>query len=146
MSENAIKYNAIIIGTGQSGKPLAISLASAGWNTAIIEDKYVGGTCVNYGCTPTKTMVASARITYLAKRASDYGVNIQSVSIDLKKVRERKDAIVKSFRQGGKNGLEKTENVNLIFGKAKFRNEKEIDVLDPQFDNFSYNDYLNTYL
>ncbi len=98
MSENAVKYDAIIIGTGQSGKPLATSLGSAGWNTAIIEEKYVGGTCVNYGCTPTKTMVASARIAYLAKRASDYGVNIPSVSINLKKVRERKDAIVKSFR------------------------------------------------
>ncbi len=101
---------------------------------------------MNYGCTPTKTMVASARIAYLAKRASDYGVNIPSVSINLKKVRERKDAIVKSFRQGGKKGLEQTDNIDLIFGKAKFRNEKEIDLLNPQFDNFSCNSYLNTYL
>ncbi len=146
MGNNVVKYDAIIIGTGQSGKPLATSLASAGWNTAIIEEKYVGGTCVNYGCTPTKTMIASARIAYLAKRASDYGINIPSVSINLKKVRERKDAIVNSFRQGGKNELEKTENVNLIFGKAKFKNEKEIDLLNPQFDNFSHNNYLNTYL
>lgn len=146
MGNNVVKYDTIIIGTGQSGKPLATSLASAGWNIAIIEEKYVGGTCVNYGCTPTKTMIASARIAYLAKRASDYGINIPSVSINLKKIRERKDTIVNSFRQGGKNELEKTENVNLIFGKAKFKNEKEIDLLNPQFDNFSYNNYLNTYL
>ena len=68
-------FDAIIIGTGQSGKPLAGALGQAGWKTAVIERKHVGGTCINYGCTPTKTMVASARVAYLARRGADYGVH-----------------------------------------------------------------------
>ena len=68
-------FDAIIIGTGQSGKPLAGALGAAGWKTAVIERKHVGGTCINYGCTPTKTMVASARVAYLARRGADYGVH-----------------------------------------------------------------------
>ena len=75
-------FDAIIIGSGQAGKPLAIDLARAGWNTALIEREHVGGTCINVGCTPTKTMVASARVAYLARRAGDYGVRVPSVSVD----------------------------------------------------------------
>lgn len=131
MSLNIIKYDAIVIGTGQGGKPLAAALATAGWKTAVIEEKYVGGTCVNFGCTPTKSMVASARIAYLAKRASEYGVNISSVSVDLKKIRKRKQEIVNSFRQGGQNGLENTENLDLIFGKACFKSSHQIEIFLP---------------
>ncbi len=75
-------YDAIIIGTGQSGKPLAITLARAGWKIAVIEREHVGGTCINVGCTPTKTLVASARVAYLARRARDYGVDAGAVKVE----------------------------------------------------------------
>jgi pyruvate/2-oxoglutarate dehydrogenase complex dihydrolipoamide dehydrogenase (E3) component len=75
-------FDAIIIGTGQAGKPLASELARAGWKTALVERENVGGTCVNVGCKPTKTMVASARVAYLARRAADYGVRVPSVKVD----------------------------------------------------------------
>ena len=91
------QLDAIIIGTGQAGKPLAGALAEAGWRTAIIERDRVGGTCVIRGCTPTKTMVASARVAHLVGRAEDYGVRTGWVSIDLEVVRERKRAIVDSW-------------------------------------------------
>ena len=98
-------YDAIVVGTGQAGKPLAKSLAKSGMRTAIIErDDKVGGSCVVYGCTPTKTMVASARVAHLASRAGDYGVRTGAVSVDLAKVRERKRAIVDLFSGGSKKG------------------------------------------
>src|SRR6266513_78325 len=91
-------YDAIVIGAGQAGVPLSTKLARAGWKTALIERMHVGGTCINEGCTPTKTMVASARVAYLAKRAADYGVNTGPVTVDLGRVRQRKRDIVSSFR------------------------------------------------
>src|SRR6184192_2378950 len=81
------QYDAIVIGSGQGGTPLSTALAAAGMHTALIERKHVGGTCVNEGCTPTKTMVASGRVAYLARRAADYGVHTGTISIDLRKVR-----------------------------------------------------------
>ncbi|MCI0693657.1 mercuric reductase [candidate division KSB1 bacterium] len=122
------KFDAIIIGSGQAGKPLAIDLGSAGWKTAIIEKEHVGGTCVNVGCTPTKTMVASGRVAYLARRGADYGVQTGSVKVDMAKVRQRKRAIVESFRNGGQARLENTKNVALIFGEAGFTGAKTIEV------------------
>ena len=100
------RFDAIIIGSGQAGKPLALALAQAGWKTAIIERQHVGGTCINVGCTPTKTMVASGRIAYLARRAADYGVRTAAVSVDMARVRQRKQAIVESFRAGSQERLE----------------------------------------
>src|SRR6516164_6214495 len=101
MSSNTTeRFDAIILGTGQGGKPLALALARAGWKTAVVERGPVGGTCVNVGCTPTKTMVASARVAYLARRAADYGVQVGPVQVDLARVRERKRALVESFRSG----------------------------------------------
>src|SRR5438874_5768785 len=93
-------YDAIVIGAGQSGGPLSTALARAGWKTAIVEREHVGGTCINEGCTPTKTMVASARVAYLARRGADYGVSTGPVTIDMARVRERKRNIVESFRGG----------------------------------------------
>ncbi|MGH7600857.1 MAG: FAD-dependent oxidoreductase, partial [bacterium] len=122
------KYDAIIIGTGQAGKPLAIDLGNAGWKTAIIEKAHVGGTCVNVGCTPTKTMVASGRVAYLARRGANYGVHTSSVKVDMTKVRQRKRAIVESFRNGGQSRLENTKNVTLVFGEASFTGSKMIEV------------------
>jgi pyruvate/2-oxoglutarate dehydrogenase complex dihydrolipoamide dehydrogenase (E3) component len=121
-------YKAIVIGTGQAGKPLALSLAGAGWKTAVIEREHVGGTCINVGCTPTKTMVASARVAYLARRAADYGVRTGPVSVDLAKVRQRKRAIVESFRSGSQSRLEKTPNLDLLFGEARFIGAKTVEV------------------
>lgn len=113
-------YDAVIIGTGQSGKPLAIALARAGWKVAVIEREHVGGTCINVGCTPTKTMVASGRVAYLARRAPDYGVTAGAVAVDMRRVFERKRGVVERFRGNGQKSLEKTANLELIFGEARF--------------------------
>ncbi len=130
--ENPENYKAIVIGTGQGGKPLAGSLARAGWKTAIIErEDKVGGTCVIKGCTPTKTMVASARVAHLARRAADYGVRTSSVAVDMVRVRERKRDIVDLFSGGGRRGLEKLEHLDLIFGHASFTGPNEIEVAPP---------------
>jgi len=121
-------YDAIIIGTGQSGKPLALALARAGWKTAVIEREHVGGTCINVGCTPTKTMVASARVAYLARRAADYGVNAGAVTVDMRRVYERKRRMVESFRNYGQKSLQNTANLELIFGEARFADPKRVVV------------------
>src|SRR5262245_37946495 len=113
-------YDGVVIGTGQGGKPLALDLAKAGWKTAVIERGPVGGTCINNGCTATKTMVASARVAYLARRAADYGVRAGPVSVDLAAVRRRKQAIVEDFRSGSQRRLESTPGLTLIFGEAHF--------------------------
>ena len=113
-------HDAVIIGTGQSGKPLALALARAGWKVAVIEREHVGGTCINVGCTPTKTMVASARAAHMARRALDYGVSAGTVGVDMGRVLERKRRVVESFRNGGQRLLEKAANLELIFGEASF--------------------------
>src|SRR5246127_3462127 len=115
---NSSQYDAIVIGSGQGGNPLAIALAKAGMRTALIERKHVGGTCINEGCTPTKTMVASGRVAYLARRAADYGVHTGPISIDLIKVRQRKRDIVESFRSGSERRIVSTEGVDLLMGEA----------------------------
>ena len=125
---NALQYDAIVIGSGQGGNPLAIALARAGMRTALIERKHVGGTCINEGCTPTKTMVASGRVAYLTRRAADYGVQTGAISIDLIKVRQRKRDIVASFRAGNERGIASTENLELIFGEASFSGPKAVTV------------------
>lgn len=125
------RYDAIIIGTGQAGKPLALALAEAGWKAAIIERKHVGGTCINVGCTPTKTMVASARVAYLARRGTDYGVPPNTVRVEMAKVRQRKQAIVESFRNGSQRRLDDTKGVALIFGEATFTGPNSVAVRTP---------------
>lgn len=122
------QYDAIVIGSGQGGTPLCMALAQAGMRTALIERVHVGGTCINEGCTPTKTMVASGRVAYLARRAADYGVHTGAVTVDLRKVRERKRNIVNSFRNGSQSRIEKTANLDLIFGDAKFNGPKNVEV------------------
>ena len=122
------QFDAIVIGSGQGGGPLSAALAKAGRRTAIVERKHVGGTCINEGCTPTKTMVASGRVAYLARRASDYGVHTGPITIDLKKVRQRKRDIVESFRNGSQKKLEGAPNLDLIFGDATFAGPRTIEV------------------
>jgi pyruvate/2-oxoglutarate dehydrogenase complex dihydrolipoamide dehydrogenase (E3) component len=122
------QYDAVIIGSGQAGTPLSTALADAGMRTVLIERKHVGSTCVNEGCTPTKTMVASGRVAYLARRAADYGVQTGPISVDLAKVRQRKRKIVDSFRNGSQSKIEKTPNLELIFGDASFSGPKDVDI------------------
>jgi pyruvate/2-oxoglutarate dehydrogenase complex dihydrolipoamide dehydrogenase (E3) component len=122
------RFDAIILGTGQAGKPLALDLGAAGRHTAVVEREHVGGTCINVGCTPTKTMAASARIAYLARRAGDYGIHCGPIHVDLAEVRKRKQAIVDDFRNGSQSRLEKADNVELIFGEASFTAPKVVEV------------------
>lgn len=122
------KYDVIIIGAGQAGGPLATAFADAGRKTALIEREYVGGTCVNVGCTPTKTMIASARAAYLARRSDDYGVHTGPVMVDLARVRQRKRDIVASWRRGSRQRIEGTDGVALLDGEAAFTGSKTIEV------------------
>ena len=122
------QYDAIVIGAGQAGGPLSTALARAGWKTAIIERVHVGGTCINEGCTPTKTMVASARVAYLTRRAADYGVQTGPVTVDMTVVRQRKRNIVESFRSGSQRRIEGTEGVELVMGEARFTGPKALEV------------------
>jgi pyruvate/2-oxoglutarate dehydrogenase complex dihydrolipoamide dehydrogenase (E3) component len=121
-------YDAIILGSGQGGNPLAVALSAKGKRTAMIERAAVGGTCVNYGCTPTKTMVASAEIAYLARRAVEYGVMIGDVSVDMLAVRERKRSVVKSWREGSEKRLKQAALVDLIYGEGSFVAPKQLRV------------------
>jgi pyruvate/2-oxoglutarate dehydrogenase complex dihydrolipoamide dehydrogenase (E3) component len=118
----------LVIGSGQAGGPLAGALAGAGRRVVLIEGEHVGGTCINEGCTPTKTMVASARVAHLARRAEDYGVDVGPVRVDLARVRERKRAMVESFRGGSERALEKREGLELVRGDARFLGPREIGV------------------
>jgi pyruvate/2-oxoglutarate dehydrogenase complex dihydrolipoamide dehydrogenase (E3) component len=120
-------YDAIVIGSGQAGGPLAGALAKAGRRTALVERAHVGGTCINEGCTPTKTMVASARVAYLARRAADYGVRTGPVEVDLARVRQRKRDIVASFRKGGERRLAEA-GVHLIAGEGRFTGPHTVEV------------------
>src|SRR5712672_2366711 len=121
-------YQPIVIGSGQGGTPLCRSLAEAGLRTALVERSHIGGTCINEGCTPTKTMVASGRVAYLARRGKDYGVDTGDIRIDMPRIRERKREIVDSFRNGSQKRLEKTANLDLIFGELRFTGPKTMSV------------------
>ena len=123
------EFDAIVVGTGQGGKPLAGALAEAGWKTAIIEKaERVGGTCVVSGCTPTKTMVASARVAHLARRAADYGVRTGPVGVKLIDVRARKRNIVDSWSSSSRRGLERHRTLQLVMGQAQFSGPSEVTV------------------
>ena len=122
------QYDAIIIGSGQAGGPLSTALARAGYRTALVEREHVGGTCINEGCTPTKTMVASARVAYLARRAADYGVKTGPVEIDMIRVRQRKRDIVDSFRSSSERRITGTPGVDLLRGEARFVAPKTVRV------------------
>lgn len=120
-------YDAIIIGSGQGGGPLSTALVAAGKRTALVEREYIGGTCINTGCSPTKTMVASARVAYLARRGPEYGVEIQGETVDQKGVRQRKRDLVASFEAGSRRAIE-AGGVDIIMGEALFTGPKSIEV------------------
>jgi pyruvate/2-oxoglutarate dehydrogenase complex dihydrolipoamide dehydrogenase (E3) component len=122
-------HDAIIIGTGQAGPPLAGRLVTAGMKVAIIERKFFGGTCVNTGCIPTKTMVASAYAARMARRAAEYGVAIPGqVSVDMKQVKARKDAVSGTSRAGVESWLRRMENCTVYDGHARFESPHEVSV------------------
>ncbi|HVS97351.1 MAG TPA: FAD-dependent oxidoreductase, partial [Puia sp.] len=123
------KYDAIIIGSGQAANPLAGKLAAAGWRTALIDKKFIGGTCVNTGCTPTKTLIASGRVAYLAKRSADFGIHTGEVSVDIEAVIRRKNAHVLAARESASKRLLETHNLEVHFGTAYFSGPKQVDVL-----------------
>jgi pyruvate/2-oxoglutarate dehydrogenase complex dihydrolipoamide dehydrogenase (E3) component len=114
------RYDAVVVGSGQAGGPLASALAQSGRKTAIVEREHVGGTCINEGCTPTKTMIASGRVAYLARRGADYGVGTGEIAIDMTKIRQRKRDIVDSFRGGSEQRLKETQGLDLLMGEASF--------------------------
>ena len=121
-------YDAVVIGAGQAGVPLSQALAGSGRSTALIEREHVGGTCINVGCTPTKTMVASAKTAYIDRRSAEYGVHNGPVSVDMREVRGRKRAMVDSFRAGNLRRIEAAEGLDLISGEASFTGPRTLAV------------------
>src|SRR5437660_1686278 len=125
-----MKYDAIIIGSGQAGNPLAYRLADLGWSVALIEKKHLGGTCINVGCTPTKTMVHRAQVAHYARNASRWGVNASNVSADLSKIVAQKDEVVLSFRSGQQKQVDKRPNLRLYRDQARFVGSHQLHVGD----------------
>ena len=123
-------YDAIVIGSGQSGPSLAVRLAGAGWKVALVERHLFGGTCVNTGCTPTKAMVASAHAAHLAHRSSEYGVATGSISVDMSKVKARKDGIMLADRKGVESWLEGMDGCTVVRGHARFEDPHTLRVDD----------------
>ena len=121
-------YDAIVIGTGQSGPYVTSRLAAAGMRVAVIERKAFGGTCVNTGCIPTKTMVASAYAARVAARAAEYGVEVGPVRVDMKRVKARKDEVSKQSRVGLEDWLGHMENCTVHRGHARFESAHEVSV------------------
>jgi pyruvate/2-oxoglutarate dehydrogenase complex dihydrolipoamide dehydrogenase (E3) component len=123
------RFDAIIIGTGQAGPFLAERLAAAGQTVAIVERKLFGGTCVNTGCTPTKTMVASAHAAYMARKAADFGVTIAgSVNVDMRRVKARKDTISEAHQSGVEKWLKQMDNCTVYEGHARFESPRVVRV------------------
>jgi pyruvate/2-oxoglutarate dehydrogenase complex dihydrolipoamide dehydrogenase (E3) component len=126
MAEN---YDAIVIGTGQSGPSLAVRLAKAGRKTAIIERKLFGGTCVNVGCIPTKTLIASARAAHVARNAADYGVAIDGrITVNMMRVKARKDSVVQQSNDGVIKWLRNTPNLTVLEGHARLESSRTVAV------------------
>lgn len=128
MADRPENFDAVLLGAGQANNPLSRSLARAGRRVALVEKGKIGGTCVNVGCTPTKTMAASARIAYLARRARDYGVQTGPVAVRLREVRARTGAIVEEFSAGSERQLKAAEGVELIRGEGTFTGPRTVRV------------------
>jgi pyruvate/2-oxoglutarate dehydrogenase complex dihydrolipoamide dehydrogenase (E3) component len=125
------KFDAIIIGTGQSGPPLAGRMTKEGMKTAIIERKLFGGTCVNVGCIPTKTLVASARVAHMARRGDEFGVTIDGrIEVDMKKVKARKDSVVRQSNEGVTKWLKQMENLTVFEGHGSLESATSVRVND----------------
>jgi pyruvate/2-oxoglutarate dehydrogenase complex dihydrolipoamide dehydrogenase (E3) component len=130
-----MKYDAIIIGSGQAGNPLTFRLADLGWTVALIEKKDLGGTCINVGCTPTKTMVHRAQVAHYARNAARWGVNASNVSADLAKIVAQKDEVVLSFRGSQQKQVDKRSNVRLYRDHARFVGPNQLKVGNDHFES-----------
>ncbi|RMI32333.1 FAD-containing oxidoreductase [Nocardia stercoris] len=130
MATQATVFDAIIVGAGQAGPPLAGRLVEAGQTVAVVERKLIGGTCVNSGCIPTKTLVASAHAAHVARRGADYGISTGEVVVDMAKVKGRKDDIVTADRNGVENWLEGMDGCTLLRGHARFVDPHTLQVGD----------------
>ncbi len=115
-----MKYDAIVIGSGQAGVPLSLRLADIGWQVALIEKSFLGGTCINNGCTPTKTMVHRAQVAYYARNAPRWGVRASDVSADLEAIVAQKNKVVHSFRDGREKQVKRRPNLHFYSGQARF--------------------------
>src|SRR6266581_7827916 len=115
-----MKFDAIVIGSGQAGNPLSQRFADLGWKVALLERGNLGGTCINTGCTPTKTMVASAQVAHYARNAAKWGVHADNVRVDLPAIVERKNKVVASFRSGQVRRVDQRPNLQLFRGNAQF--------------------------
>src|SRR6266851_10103382 len=126
----SMKYDAIIVGSGQAGNPLAYRLADLRWSVALIEQEELGGTCINVGCTPTKTMVHRAQVAHYVRNAARWGVNAPNVSVDLARIVAQKDEVVLSFRSGQQKQVDKRANLRLYRGHAHFTGPHQLKVAD----------------
>jgi pyruvate/2-oxoglutarate dehydrogenase complex dihydrolipoamide dehydrogenase (E3) component len=137
-----MKYDAIIVGSGQAGNPLAFRLADLGWSVALIEEKNLGGTCINVGCTPTKTMVHRAQVAHYARNAARWGVNTSGVKVDLAKIVAQKDEVVLSFRGSQQRRVDERKNLRLYRGRARFVAPHRLQVGDETIE--SEKTFINT--
>jgi pyruvate/2-oxoglutarate dehydrogenase complex dihydrolipoamide dehydrogenase (E3) component len=128
-------YDAIVIGSGQGGNPLSQNLADRGWQVALIEREHLGGTCINTGCTPTKTMIASAQVAHYARNAAKWGVRTGDVSVDLPAVVARKDRIVQQWRSGQERKVAERKNLHLYRGQGRFIAPRQVRVGDQLLDS-----------
>lgn len=126
------QYDAIIIGSGQGGNPLALRLAAVGWKVALVERKHIGGTCINEGCTPTKAMVASAKAAFQLSRADEYGLETGNAYVDIAAVLNRTNNIINRFRKSIQSDLSSQENLDILFGEAVFTGNRQIAVTDAE--------------
>src|ERR1700676_270645 len=125
-----MKYDAIVIGSGQAGLPLSFRLADIGWQVALVERSFLGGTCINNGCSPTKTMLHRAQVAYYARNAKRWGVRAASVSADLQAIVDQKNKVVHSFRGGREKQMRKRPNLHFYGGQARFVDARRIEVGD----------------
>src|SRR5579863_5052426 len=128
-------YDAIVIGSGQAGVPLSEKLADRGWTVALVEKGDLGGTCINTGCTPTKTMVASAQVAHYARNADRWGVRRSGVSVDLPAIVARKNKVVESFRAGLQRGVDSRKTLRLYRGEARFTGPHQVQVGDDTLES-----------
>jgi dihydrolipoamide dehydrogenase len=128
------RYDAVVIGSGQAGNPLSQKLADQGWNVALIEKEHLGGTCINTGCTPTKTMIASSQVAHYARHAANWAVHAEAVRVDLAGVVARKDRIVNQWRSGIEGKVAGRKNLRLYRGPARFIGPHRIRVNQEELD------------
>lgn len=129
-----MKYDAIILGSGQAGTPLSLALADQGWNVALVEKAHLGGTCINTGCTPTKTMVHRAQVAFYARNAARWGVRASGVGVDLPVIVSQKNQVVQHSRDGQQKNVDKRKNLRLYRGAAQFTGPHRITVGSESFE------------